>query len=142
MQGVESSVVVAFSVLLAVVRCLDIGESKEQIRLCKSLPLGMETGDTFKLRNSYVIVKGFTWKQCVEICTDGGTTDGGRITLFIGARVTAIGPEGIGSTARHAHVMTLPRQRESPKTTIIQQPYNSSNLVLSPGRGSTPGRTD
>jgi hypothetical protein len=86
-------------------RCLDKDESKEQILLCKSLPFDIETGDTVKLGNSYVVVKGFSWRQCVDVGTGGGTTDGGRNARFVGARVTALGPEGIGNAARDAYVV-------------------------------------
>jgi len=34
----------------------------------------------------------------VDICTGGGIAGGGRNAQFIGARVTAFGPEGIGNT--------------------------------------------
>jgi len=85
---------------------LENGESKEQILLCKSLRLAIERRDTFRLSNSYVIAKGFSWKQCVDICTGGGIADGGRNAQFIGARVTAFGPEGIGNAARRACVAT------------------------------------
>lgn len=32
----------------------------------------MERGDTFKPSNSYVTAKGFTWKECADICAGGG----------------------------------------------------------------------
>jgi len=79
---------------------------KKKVILCKSLRLGIERRDTFRLSNSYVIARGFSWKQCVDICTGGGTADGGRNAQFIGARVTAFGPEGTGNTARRARVAT------------------------------------
>lgn len=79
---------------------------KKKILLCKSVRLGIERRDTFRLINSYVIAKGFSWKQCVDICIGGGAADGGRNAQFVGARVTAFGLEGTGNTARRACVAT------------------------------------
>jgi hypothetical protein len=69
------------------------------------LRLANERGYTFGLSNSMLLQKDLVG-NCADICTGGGTADGGRNAQFIGARVTAFGPEGMGNTVRRACVAT------------------------------------
>jgi hypothetical protein len=67
-QGVESTDV--SSVVLAFMRYLYKNQFAKQMLMYK--PLGTHIiEEIFKLIDSCMIEKRFSWKQCVDICTDG-----------------------------------------------------------------------
>jgi hypothetical protein len=85
--------------------------------MCKCLPTHT-TEDIFNVTDLYMVEKGFNWKQCVDICTDGAQSIVGKTCGFI-AHVKAIGPECISSLCIiHCQALAMKRIQNALKTML------------------------
>jgi hypothetical protein len=85
----ESTDVASLSLSLTFVRYIYNSQVEEKMFMCRSLPTHTVREDIFYLTGLYVAEKGLSWKQCVDVCTDGAQLIVGKICDFI-AHVKAL----------------------------------------------------
>ena len=70
--------------LIAFIRYANNGKISEQFFCCKKLKKKRTTGqDIFDTLSKYLEENGLTWKECVEVCTDGTPSMVGSIKEFV-----------------------------------------------------------
>jgi hypothetical protein len=71
MQVDESIDVASLSVLLAFMRYIYNNQVEEEMLICKPWSAHITADDILNLIDLSMAEKGLSWKQCIDMCTDG-----------------------------------------------------------------------